>query len=104
MGGFKGLGSLPGQNFHFLRGLSISDRPSLVCSEQLHTRPGQTKRVSKHIEDQRCSGSSSSPEAFSIRTAGHQGAGAQSGLWPHPTVPKEQLGFPILKKKLFKKK
>lgn len=67
LGGSEGLGSLPGQNLHFLRGLSVSDRPSLVCSEQLHTRPGQTKRVSKHIEDQRCSGSSGSPEAFSIR-------------------------------------
>lgn len=66
MGGSEGLGSLPGQNLHFLQGLSVSDRPGLVCSEQLHTRPGQTKHVSKHIEDQRCSSSSGSPEAISI--------------------------------------
>lgn len=119
-GGSECLGPLSGQNLHFLRGLSISDRPSLVCSEQLHTRPGQTKRVSKHIEDQRPSGSSCSLAAFSIRTKvsaitptgwwlwyetmGHQGTGVQSGLRPYPAVPKEQLGFPILKKKNYLKR
>lgn len=119
-GGSEGRGPLSGQNLHFLKGSPLAIGPAPVCSEQLHSRARANKRVSKHNEGPETlrlilllaaapfePKSLLSPNwvmALVARPWATKGTEIQSGLRPYPAVPKEQLGFPILKKKNYLKR